>query len=305
MNVSLLSLATITVLAVSGCGSSNNTPVDTPVNNNPADTYVGNPNEVSDEVIAEQRAVLAESTVGLDVGAQAPRNIDSKTGTNVKATVTAPASIAMNLCDIHFHKSAEHKGGQFTTYAGNGNGEGYGGGYKYSGTLTEAELDAFEIADEHNPLHAGDTIEVHYVYSSDAAATLGNGLGTCIADDGDDIPPLLRVESQVYVLVHDEHALDFVALNHVTGDGTVNSLHQAPNIPNYTGIPVQYEGSTTGPGYNEKVSPYQVTWSVRPNVAKVNIETVDEWFHHNDFDEHHAHGVRNLVINPDLLSEIK
>jgi len=41
----------------------------------------------------------------------------------------------MTLCDIHFHENAEHKGGEFTTYAGNGNGHGYGTGFKYNGTL--------------------------------------------------------------------------------------------------------------------------------------------------------------------------
>ncbi|MCP5079377.1 MAG: hypothetical protein GY951_15140, partial [Psychromonas sp.] len=61
-------------------------------------------------------------------------------------------------------------------------------------------------------------------------------------------------------------------------------------------------GSTTGPGYNEKASPYQVTWSVRPNVAKVSIESVGKWLEGNLFNEDHAHGVRNLVTNPDLLS---
>jgi hypothetical protein len=31
----------------------------------------------------------------------------------------------MNLCNIHFHKNAEHKGGEFTQYAGNGDGDGF------------------------------------------------------------------------------------------------------------------------------------------------------------------------------------
>ena len=69
-------------------------------------------------------------------------------------------------------------------------------------------------------------------------------------------------------------------------------------------MPVQYTGSTTGPGYNEKASPLQVSWSVRPEVAKVNFRTVGDWLKSNVFDETHAHGVRNLVINPDLLSAI-
>jgi len=292
LNISLLSLATIAVLALSGCSTSTL---------NTVDTFVGNPHEVPDTVIAEQRKVLADSIVGKDAGAQAPRNIDSKSGSNTKATTKAPASTAMNLCNIHFHKSAEHKGGEFTQYAGNGDGEGYGTGYKYSGTLTEQELSSYEIPDDHNPLYAGDTIEVHYVYSSDVV-TPGATLGACLAEGREaGTQPFLRVETQVYVVVNDENALNFHSLTAVTHTG---GLYQAPNIPSNTGTAVQYEGSTTGPSYNEKVSPLQVSWSVRPNIAKVNIKTVEEWFHHNEFEEHHAHAVRNLVVNPDLLSQM-
>lgn len=285
-NGSILSLATIAVLAFSGCNSSSDT-----VDENLSHTS----SEVSDTVIAGQRTALANSLNGSE-GAQAPRDIDSKTGSNTIATITAPAVTQMHLCDIHFHKSAEHKGGEFTTYAGNGDGTGYGSGYKYSGTLTEAELATYTITDDHNPLYSGDTIEVHYAYTSNPNATLGNGLGTCLTDWTEETQPLLRVESQVYVLVNDEHALDFADLTDVTKADA--------GIPSNTGTPVLYEGSTTGPGYNEVVSPYQVTWSVRPNIAKVNISTVADWFHHNEFDEHHAHAVRNLVTNPALLSVI-
>ena len=81
-------------------------------------------------------------------------------------------------------------------------------------------------------------------------------------------------------------------------------LHQAINIPDNTGTPIQYDGSTTGPSYNEVGSPLQVSWSVRPKVAKVSISSVEAWLKDNVFDEDHAHGVRNLVTNPDLLSKI-
>ncbi len=282
-----MSLAVISLLGLSGCANTSSHMIDN--------------HSVANKLIAGQRAVLAASVVGHDVGAQAPRDIDFSNGNNTKTTVRAPASDKMYLCDIHFHKSAEHKGGQFTKYAGNGDGHGYGTGYEYSGTLTQAELAPFEITDEHNPLYSGDTIEVHYVYSGNAAATLGHGLGTCFGDVAKGTQPFLRVEAQVYVLVNDANALDFTELNHVS---VVAGHNQAEHIPTNTGTPIQYEGSTTGPGYNEKVSPYQVTWSVRPQVAKVNIETVEAWFHHNNFDEHHAHGVRNLVINSALLSTI-
>ena len=110
------------------------------------------------------------------------------------------------------------------------------------------------------------------------------------------------METQVYVAVNDNNALDFTEL---TYHEVINGLHQAINIPDDTGDPVQYLGSTTGPGYNETGSPYQVTWSVRPKVAKVNIETVGQWCKGNIFEEDHAHGVRNLVMNADLLSNIE
>ncbi|MDQ6999538.1 MAG: delta-class carbonic anhydrase, partial [Mariprofundus sp.] len=101
--------------------------------------------------------------------------------------------------------------------------------------------------------------------------------------------------------VNDKHALNFKDL---TKFKKVGGLYQATGIPSNTGTPVQYEGSTTGPGYNEKGSPYQVSWSVRPHVAKVNIATVGKWCEKNVFEENHGHGVRNLVINKDLLSRI-
>ena len=256
---------------------------------------------VSDDVIAEQRAMLAESTYGAGFGPQSPRDIDSVAGHNGRAFEAAPAYTEMNLCNIHFHESAEHKGGEFAKHAGNGDGNGFGSGYVYSGELSEAELTGvgMEIgANEHGDLVPGDTIEVHYVHST-AQVTPGPTLGSCLSESI--MNPQLRVETQVYVLVNDDSALSFIDLTEVV---EMNGLHQAKNIPSDTGTPVQYAGSTTGPGYNEKGSPLQVSWSVRPQVAKVNIVTVGEWLGNNIFDETYAHGVRNLVTNPDLLSAI-
>jgi len=258
---------------------------------------------VSDKVIDEQRNNLAVNTKEKGFGPQSPRDIDSLKGKNAIDFEAAPAYTEMNLCNLHFHKNAEHKGGQFTAYAGNGNGEGYRSGYQYSGKkLTKSELApvGYDVCpSEHSRLYPGDTIEVHYVYSS-AQVEPGETLGSCFNDSIKN--PQLRVESQVFVVVNDKNAEDFVELTqHKKQDG----LHQAINIPVSTGVPIQYAGSTTGPGYNEKGSPYQVTWGVRPNVPKVNIETVGQWCKGNTFNENHAHGVRNLVINPDLLSQSK
>jgi len=256
---------------------------------------------VADKVISEQRAMLATNTKGKGFGPQSPRDIDAAAGNNPRSFNAAPASTKMNLCNIHFHKNAEHKGGEFTKYAGNGDGHGFQSGYEYSGKLSASELESsgHDICpSKHGALSPGDTIEVHYVHST-AQIEPGPTLGSCLSDAIKN--PQLRVETQVYVLVSDSSALDFTGL---TKHEKIDGLHQATNIPSNTGTAIQYAGSTTGPGYNEKGSPFQVSWSVRPNVAKVNIDSVGKWCKGNTFNEDHAHGVRNLVTNPDLISKI-
>ncbi|MGR3660469.1 MAG: delta-class carbonic anhydrase [Paracoccaceae bacterium] len=255
----------------------------------------------SDEIISGQRQMLATSTQGAGFGPQSPRDIDSAAGENNRSFEAAPAYAKMNLCDIHFHENAEHKGGEFTTYAGNGDGHGYGTGFKFDGQLSEAEMaDVGEDIGktENGSLVPGDTIEVHYVYTT-AKVVPGPTLDSCFSEAI--MNPQLRVEMQVYVLVNDPDALDFGDLTRIE---VVDGLSQVTGIPSDTGTPVQYAGSTTGPDYNEKGSPLQVSWSVRPLVAKVNILTVGIWLEGNVFEEDQAHGVRNLVKNPSLLSSI-
>lgn len=257
---------------------------------------------VSDNIIVEQRSKLASNTADKGYGPQSPRDIDSTSGNNGIIFGLSPESTQMNLCNIHFHKNAEHKGGEFTQFAGNGDGHGYQGGYKYTGTFTKSELKLYDHKvgeSEHGSLYPGETIEVHYVYSS-AQVTPGPTLGSCLTKENGN--PQLRVETQVYALVNDKKAQNFLYLTAVEN---IKNRPQAANIPNNTGTPVEYIGSTTGPGYNEKASPYQVTWNVRPEVVKVNIATVAEWLEDNEFDEDHAHGVRNLVTNLNLLSVIR
>ena len=256
---------------------------------------------VSDKMIAKQRATLEINSDGKGFGPQSPRDIDSKKGSNARLFGSAPAADKMNLCNIHMHKNAEHKGGEFTKYAGNGDGTGYQTGFVYSGKLSRKErkkLNKDICPNPHGGLYPGDTIEVHYVHSS-ADTKPGATLGACLGDAT--FNPQLRVETQVFVVVNDKSALDFSLL---TKHGVKKGYHQALNIPSDTGKAIEYAGSTTGPSYNEKPSSIQVTWSVRPKVAKVNIETVGDWCKGNAFDEDHAHGVRNLVTNPKLLSDM-
>jgi len=268
-----------------------------PLYANNAETHIEN---VADKIISEQRAALAKSTKDKGFGPQSPRDIDTIQGDNTLDFNSAPPYTEMNLCNIHFHENAEHKGGEFNKYAGNGDGHGYNSGYEYSGTLSEAELTPVKekiCPSAHGFLQSGDTIEVHYVHST-AKVKPGPTLASCLNEAVKN--PQLRVETQVYVVTNDKNALDFKTL---TSHSVKNGFHQATNIPNNTGKAVEYDGSTTGPTYNEKGSPFQVTWSVRPKVLKVDIRSIGEWCKGNVFNEDHGHGVRNLVTNPSLLSD--
>jgi len=258
-------------------------------------------NAVSDDVIAAQNASLAAATAGAGFGPQSPRDLTQAAGANPVDFGEAPDVSRMNLCNIHFHHGAEHRGGEFTKYAGNGDGHGYGSGYLYTGTLTDAELAPvdYKVGNEkHSTLRPGDTIEIHYVHTTariDPGPTLNSCMDEAIGN------PQLSVVGFVYVLVNDDSAANLQKLNEVV---VVDGLHQAVNMPLNLGDPTRYHGSSTGPSFNEAGSPFQVSWTVYPKVVKVSISSVAAWLSENEFDEDHGHGVRNLITNPDLLAPI-
>ncbi|MBF0249548.1 MAG: cadmium carbonic anhydrase [Alphaproteobacteria bacterium] len=255
---------------------------------------------------AADHAAPASGEVCTGFGPQTPRDIDFYQGENPRTFTIAPPSTEMNLCNIHFHENAEHKGSGFMLYAGDGDGHGYDSGYQceMSKTLSTAELSptlGTICKGEHGDLVPGDTIEVHWVYST-CDVKPGPTLSSCLSDTCKN--PQLRVEAQVFTLVNDPAALDFNTLSY---NGRVeNGVHQPDALAGGTGRPVEFLGSTTGPSYSDqKCSPFQVTWSVRPNCAKVNINSVGVFCKGNAFNEDHAHGVRKLVTDPRLLSEIR
>ncbi|MDB5960589.1 MAG: hypothetical protein JWP59_1883 [Massilia sp.] len=239
---------------------------------------------------------------GKGFGPQAPRDLGSKIGVNKRVFAFAPPYQEMNLCNIHFHKNAEHKGGEFTAPASDAGGHEAQAGYRYARALSAAETRplAEEVCKgEHGGLQAGDTVELHYVHSS-ADVAPGHTLGACLSES--DSNPQLRVEAQVFVLVNDPRAADF---KRYVKTGEVGGYWQALQIPRNAGTPIRYAGSTTGPAYNEKASPLQVSWSVRPKVLKVNAQSVGQWCQANVFKEDHPHAARKLVVDPRLLSPIK
>ncbi len=254
-------------------------------------------------VTNEAKSVNSEITgdLCLDFGPQTPRDISSVVGLNTADFPMAPAATEMNLCNIHTHTNAEHKGPGFSVFVNDSD----HGGYACNGTnnLTEAELSAPAVnAGKFKEVKPGDTIEVHWVHTS-CDIEPGEGLGSCLSDSCTD--PLLRVETQVFLVVNDSNALDFA--NFAYAGNKRNNLHQALSIPSGTGEPVLFRGSTTGPSYTQATcSPMKVTWNVRPQCAKLDINSLNEWaVNGNVFNETKSHGVRQLVTAPELLSPIE
>ena len=260
------------------------------------------PSEVTASLLVYASLAFAGPVLAADVcqkyGPQTPRDITKTDGKNPRTFALAPPSRAMNLCNIHFHTNAEHKGPGYAVFAGKGE----HGGYKCndSAKLSKAELTSPEHAACHG-VKAGDTIEVHWVFTSCDVAP-GKGLGACLSAQCAN--PTLRVEAQVFLVVNNPKADDFA--KYVYAGNVVQGVHQPKALPARTGKPVVFPGSTTGPSYTDaKCSPMQVTWSVRPACAKIDINSINKWCQGNVFEENHAHGVRALVTAPELLAKIK
>lgn len=230
-------------------------------------------------------------------GPQAPRDIGRAEGSNKAVFAFAPAASAMNLCNIHAHTNAEHKGPGFSTSAG----VGQNGGWKCSGDESK-NLNAAERVDPNHGhggfgVKPGDSIEMHWVYTSCPVAP-GNSLDACTCAGA-----VLRVESQVFLVVNDKAgARDFASYDYA---GATGGKHQPKSLPEGTGTPVVYLGSTTGDKYGkDSCSTASVTWSVRPTCAKLDIGSLNAWAKDTRLFEQHAHGVRPLITDTSLLAPI-
>ncbi len=290
---------TVSVLAVSaffvaGCASSDvDTEATAPVAEVEVTEEVTEVVEVEDVKTAEVAPELC-----LEAGPQTPRDISAKYGLNSVSFDMAPPSSEMNLCNIHTHTNAEHKGPGFSVFVDDSD---YGG-YACNETadLTEAELAPAPGA--YGKVKPSDTIEVHWVHTS-CDATPGPGLGSCVPETCES--PTLRVEAQTFLVVNDADAADFTEMAAVVEEK--GGFYQPGMIPSDTGTPVTFLGSTTGPSYTQAVcSPAQVTWNVRPMCTKLDINSLHKWAEDgNVFEETKSHGVRQLVTAPELLSTIE
>ena len=223
----------------------------------------------------------------IGAGPQAPRDIGSIAGTNPVMFAKAPEISEMNLCNVHFHRNAEHKAAAYSIFVEDGEHTGWACREPAPGRL-ENEHAAYNGCEGIVP---GDTIEVHWVYTtcditSEGVKPMGGGLSACMTTTCSN--PELRVVAQVMVLEK---------------DGAVNFSADAPIIHNDPRV--VYTGSTTGPVYsNDHCSPYQVTWDVKTTCDTLDIDDFSKWCSENKYGDHHAHGVRELVTPKNLLSEI-
>lgn len=222
----------------------------------------------------------------IGAGPQAPRDIAKWAGSNPVDFEKAPPISDMNLCNIHFHRNAEHKADAYSTFVEDGSHSGWACREPEAGRLDmeHAEYKGCK------GIAVGDTIEVHWVYTtcdtvSEGVEPLGGGLKACLTSTCSN--PQLRVATQVFVLEKDGD-LKFA-------DAPIN--HDDPVVT--------YTGSTTGTTYsNTHCSPFQVTWDVKSTCASLDIDDFSAWCSDNRYNDNHAHGVRELVTSEDLLSPI-
>jgi hypothetical protein len=222
----------------------------------------------------------------IGAGPQAPRDIDKHAGSNAVIFAEAPAAEAMNLCNIHFHRNAEHKAAAYSTYVEDGDNSGWACQKPSAGRLDmeHVEYNGCEGIAE------GDTIEVHWVYTTcdtetEGVSPMGGGLNACMTTICSN--PQLRVVAQVFVLQKN------------------GELKFAEAPISHSDPKVVYTGSTTGTSYsNIHCSPFQVTWDVKTTCNTLDIDDFSKWCGNNKYNDHHAHGVRELVTSEALLSKI-
>jgi len=232
---------------------------------------------------SEGEAPPSAGTPCKEAGPQSPRDIDRPAGTNPVDFAWAPPAAEMNLCNVHFHKFAEHKAAAYSVRMGTGD----QAGFACAGHAPQ-EPGVGEDSPEEGPgcraVAVGDTIEVHWVFTT-CNVKPGPGLESC----GSCPNQRLRVETAIFYL---------------TGEGGVG-LDFAPPAT----AAVRYKGSTTGPKFNdENCSPAQVTWNVRRDCSPLRLASLNHWCENegkNVYKEDHGHGVRRLVEREALLSPIE
>jgi Delta carbonic anhydrase len=246
-------------------------------------------------ILTSLQAVRAQDPVSCTkagIGPQSPRDLTKLiAGTNPVTFAKAPSADKMHLCNVHFHQFAEHKGTEYSGEAGKGDNKGFSCNKAKPKANAHGTACAPKGAGHGTALAVGDTIEVHWVFTS-CDVKPGPGLGGCASCAN----AQLRVEARVFYLTDDATAGAFA-----DQEGKI-ALPAAAKA-------VEYLGSTTGSENYAKpanCSPLPVTWNVSQACTPLKISSVGDWCaKENVYKEDHAHGVRPLVKDAKLLSPVK
>jgi hypothetical protein len=205
-------------------------------------------------------------------GPQSPRDIAKAGGTN-RLPVPGDGTRPPRLCNMHFHRPAEHTGiGACPAVAAETPAGGVCGG------------------EGHEPVRAGDEIEVHWVYTNCPAYDVPRpGLDNCVCDE----PPrvVLMAFGQKYVVAEEG------------APGADRELREP------TADVARYGGSTTGPKYSSgepddprPCSPARVQWQMARQCRALDIAALGAWCDDNEWNEDHADDPRGLIERESWLS---
>jgi hypothetical protein len=201
-------------------------------------------------------------------GPQSPRDLAVAGGTN-ELPVPGDGTRPPRLCNVHFHRPAEHTG------------------IGACPAVEDAAAIGVCAGGGAVPVRPGEEIEFHWVYTScPRPAEPRPGLGNCVCDE-----PVLMVFGQKYVVSGEAAAGVDTALTEPAADLA------------------RYGGSTTGPSYGsgrpddpKECSPARVQWAVARQCRALALSTLGTWCGTNDWREDHAHGARPVIAREDWLS---
>lgn len=203
-------------------------------------------------------------------GPQSPRDIGRAGGTN-ELRVPGDGTTPPRLCNVHFHQPEEHAG--------------------IGACPAAASEQAIGVCagDGTEPVRPGDEIEVHWVYTNcPEPAERQPGLGNCVCDGPPEME--LMVFAQKYAIS--------------AGDAGADQELREPDADL-----ARYGGSTTGPSYSSGAaddprpcSPARVQWAVARQCRALTLSALGAWCASNEWDEDHAHGVREVITRQDWLS---
>lgn len=201
-------------------------------------------------------------------GPQSPRDISVAGGTN-KLPVPGDGTRPPRLCNVHFHRPAEHAG------------------IGACPAVEEAAVVGVCDGQGAEPVRPGDEIEFHWVYTSCPPFDPPKpGLDNCLCDD-----PVLIAFGQKYV---------------VTG-GAAAGVDTEVREPESDFA--RYGGSTTGPKYSSgrpgdrrPCSSARVQWQVARQCSALTLSALGAWCASNEWGEDHADEARDLITREDWLS---